>query len=549
MFTNLLIKSRDGSERIEVLKSPKALIGRGPENDIIISDLSVSRSHASIERVGQAYQIADLNSRHGVLVNGDRITDATVVKQGDRIQLGAVRVVVLPAVELTDSGFSMDPDSTATLEYDDVPLVTPQTSWDEISGDPHVDMDPVIWARFVAFLDAVSVNRHRPLPEVLESIIAHCMKIFRQSDRGCLMLLDKGKLTPKVAHHRNIGDGPVKISDTVVKRVVETRRSLLSYNAQVDFVSKSILEEGIFSVMCVPIVAENHILGVLYLDTAIPGKLFGQNDLELLTVFANASAAYIEHHMLLEDAIQRRILEEEMRKAAEIQQRLLALQAPEVPGYGVYLGNLPCFAAGGDYVDSMWCGKKLFLALGDVSGKGISAAMLTSTLQAAVHAQAMTSTDLSDIAGRVNSFMHQRTSSEKFATLFLGCLDADSGRLHYVNAGHCPPVVFRKDRDDPERLESTGLIIGAFSAASYEVEEAFLGPGDLMVVYSDGFFEQRSESGEEYGEDRLIRFLGEHRQLDLEELAQKLEEEVIQFAANADRQDDMTQLLVRRANL
>jgi serine phosphatase RsbU (regulator of sigma subunit) len=441
----------------------------------------------------------------------------------------------------------MDPDSTETLEYDDVPLVTPQTSWDEISGDPNVDMDPVIWARFVAFLDAVSVTRHRPLNEVLESIVAHCLKIFRQSDRGCLMLIEKGKLTPKVAHHRNTGAGPVRVSDTVVQRVLETRQSLLSYNAQVEFISKSILEEGVFSVMCVPIVAENKILGVLYLDTASPGKLFRQSDLELLTVFANASAAYIEHHLLLEDAIQRRILEEEMRKAAEIQQRLLALQAPDVPGYGVHLGNLPCFAAGGDYVDSMWCGEKLFLALGDVSGKGIPAAMLTSTLQAAVHAQAMTATDLSEIAGRVNSFLHQRTSSEKFATLFLGCLDANSGLLHYVNAGHCPPVLFRKDREEPERLKSTGLIIGAFSTASYEVEEALLGPGDLMVIYSDGFFEQRSDSGEEYGEDRLIRFLSEHRQLDLDQLANRLEEEVIQFAASADRQDDMTQLLIRRS--
>jgi len=362
------------------------------------------------------------------------------------------------------------------------------------------------------------------------------------------MLVENGEPVPRVACHRSTGNGPVRVSSTVVRRVLETRQSVLSYNAQLDFETRSVMEEGIFSMMCVPIIAENDTLGILYLDTASPGKLFRQGDLELLTVFSNASAAYIEHHLLLEEAIQRRILEEEMRKAAEIQRRLLALRAPDVPGYGIHLGNLPCYAAGGDYVDSMWCGEKLFLALGDVSGKGLSAAMLTSTLQAAVHAQAVTSTNLSDIAFRVNDFLHQRTSSEKFATLFLGCLEAESGRLSYVNAGHCPPIVFRRDRDEPERLDSTGLIIGAFPNSSYDVAEARLGPGDLMVVFTDGFSEQHSVSGEEYGEDRLVDFLRKRRNFDLPSLGKAMEEEVMRFADSVHQHDDMTQLLVRRAD-
>lgn len=546
--TKLLVRTRDGAERIEELNRETTSIGRGPENDILISDLSVSRRHARMARAGKGFEIVDLDSLHGVVVNGRRIIAPTFINRGDQIQLGAVCLEVLSSVELTDSGFDLDPDSTATLEHDQVPVVTPESSWDEISGDPEFQMDPVIWARFLAFLDAVAVIRHRPIAEVLESIVAHCFKIFRQADRVCLMLVENGEPVPKVACHRNTGNGPVRVSSTAVRRVLENRQSLLSYNAQLEFETKSVMEEGIFSMMCVPIIAENETLGILYLDTGVPGKLFCQGDLELLTVFSNASAAYIEHHLLLEEAIQRRILEEEMRKAAEIQRRLLALQAPEVPGYGIHLGNLPCYAAGGDYVDSMWCGEKLFLALGDVSGKGLAAAMLTSTLQAAVHAQAITSTNLSDIAFRVNDFLHQRTASEKFATLFLGCLEADSGRLTYVNAGHCPPIVFRRDRDEPERLDSTGLIIGAFPNVSYDVAVAHLRPGDLMVVFTDGFSEQLSGSGEEYGEDRLVDFLRKRRNFDLPSLGKALEEEVMRFADSVRQHDDMTQLLVRRAD-
>lgn len=544
--TNLLVRDRSGSERIETLKSGSTSIGRGPENDILISDLSVSRSHARIDQSGESFLIVDVDSRHGVVINGKRISKPTIIKQGDRIELGRVCIEVLTSVELTDAAFRMDPDSTATLEYDRVPLVTPDTSWDEISGDPNLQIDPVIWAKFVSFLDAVSIARPRPLTEVLESIVAHCLKIFGQADRVCLILIEKEQPVPKVACQRNSSMGPVRVSQTVIRKVIETRKSFLSYNAQVEFVTKSVMEEGIFSLLCVPIIAEDITLGVLYLDTSAPGKLFNRNDLELLTIFANASAAHIEYHLLLEEAIRRRILEEEVRKAAEIQRRLLALCAPEVPGYGIHLGNIPCYAAGGDYVDTLWCGEKLFLALGDVSGKGIPAAMLTSTLQAAVHAQAMTSTDLSDIACRVNAFLHQRTSSEKFATLFLACLNADSGQLSYVNAGHCPPVILRRNRTAPERLGSTGLIIGAFPGSSYTVSETWLEPGDLLVVFTDGFFEQASPKGEEYGEDRLIEFLSQHRDSDLLSLAKELEADVMRFADDAEQQDDMTQLLVKR---
>jgi len=546
--TDLLIRSPSGSERIESLNSASTTIGRGPDNDILISDLSVSRTHARVDRIGGRYQISDLDSRHGVIVNEEKITEPTFVSHGDQIRLGAVSIDVLTGIELTDSGFSMDPDSTATLRYDQVPFVTPQTSWDEISLESKLQMNPVIWARFVAFLDAVSVTQHRPLTQVLESTVSHCLKIFRQADRACLILSEKRGPSPQVAQCRQKtgSEKSVRVSNTVVSQVIESRRSLVSYNAQADFESNSIVKEGIFSLMCVPIIAENKTLGVLYLDTASPGKVFNQSDLELLTVFSNASAAYIEHHLLLEEAIQRRILEEEMRKAAAIQRRLLALRAPEVPGYGIHLGNLPCFAAGGDYVDTMWCGERLFLALGDVSGKGIPAAMLTSTLQAAVHAQAVTSTNLSEIASRVNAFLHQRTSSEKFATLFLGCLDVESGRLTYVNAGHCPPVLFRQNVDEPERLSSTGMIIGAFPDVPYPVAETVLSPGDLMVIFTDGFFEQPSASGAEFGEDRLIRFLVEHRPSALPLLAKGLEDEVMRFADEVEQQDDMTQLLVKR---
>ncbi len=343
----------------------------------------------------------------------------------------------------------------------------------------------------------------------------------------------------------------MEVSQTVVQQVATTRDSVMSSNAQADqrlAAAQSVVMQGICSVMCVPLVSDEEVLGVLYVDTHSPIQTFTSAHLKIFTALGNIAAGHIMRQRLMTENIRQRVLDEQMRAAADTQQRLLQVELPDVPGYSFHLDNRPCLECGGDYVDLLQCGDQLLLVLGDVCGKGIGAALLMATLQAGVHAQAQASSDVLEITRRVNAYLHQHTSPDKFVTLFLACLDPASGRLTYVNAGHDPPLVARQGQTTPERLPSTGLLVGAVDDVLYqaEVAETMLAPGDMLVVFTDGLHEPESPTGEAFGEERLIGFLMEHRHRPAGEMADATVDAVLEFAADHAQQDDMTQLIVKR---
>jgi serine phosphatase RsbU (regulator of sigma subunit) len=540
-----------GTLRQEPLTGPAVRIGRGLENEISISDPSVSRQHAILEAVTGGYTIRDLGSRNGVLVNGRRIDGPTFIGAHDEIQLGDVILKLQGGPEVTLSDAPLDRNDTTYIAYDpELKLSTTVLLAPE--GEESPDRPgPEALMTFLQEMTNV-VLAARPTDEVLEEIVRQLLTILPQADRACLILYEgaTADLTPRVARHRSGKAARMVVSRTIVRRVVETLDSVLSENAQEDqrFAgTKSLVVQGTFSVMCVPLAVEGKAIGALYVDTLFPHKRFKPDELRFFSTLGNLAAGHIHRQQLLEEAIQNRARERELEQAAATQRRLLAVPPVDRKGYRFHVTHRPCLEVGGDYMDLIDCGDGgVFLAIGDVCGKGLGAALLLSTVQATVRAEVRAGGGPRTIGQRVNAHLFASTEPDKFVTLFLAHLDPASGRLTYANAGHDPPILLRAGTDAYEQLGATGLIAGIMDDAPLDEATIDLRPGDLLFAYTDGLREAQAPGGEEFGEERLIASLRVHRDLPAEELATVLDQEVLRFSGGAEQQDDMTQLLVQR---
>jgi serine phosphatase RsbU (regulator of sigma subunit) len=335
---------------------------------------------------------------------------------------------------------------------------------------------------------------------------------------------------------------------------MEERVSLLLPNVLEDVRFKSedsILASGIRTAMCAPLwftatgEGKDSVIGLVYVDSLQHSHAFTEDDLRVLTALANVAAAKIENVRLLEESLEKRRMEEDMRMAAEIQTGLLPREAPRLAGWDLAGCNRPCRTVGGDYYDFAIEGGRLLLALGDVSGKGTGAALLMTVLRAAVRAH-WTEPHLAEAVARINRTVCQNVPSSKYVTFFLAALDPATGRLHFVNAGHNPPLLVRAG-GEVETLSDGGLVLGMFENVVYDGGHVDLRAGDTLVVYSDGVTETWDPDGEEFGEESLRALAVRNRTLAAEELQAAILREIERFEAGARATDDRTIVVLKRA--
>ncbi len=244
------------------------------------------------------------------------------------------------------------------------------------------------------------------------------------------------------------------------------------------------------------------------------------------------------------------LLTEQLRIAKEVQSQLFPQILPKVSNLD-YLGV--CRTArevGGDYFDFLQLQpEQLCLAVGDISGKGISAALLMANLQAILRSRApLHGGSLDELVGDINRLMHDTTDGSKFATLFCGVFDGVQRRLRYVNAGHCCPVVVHSGINGGPKfgfLEPTGTIVGMFRDSEYSEASVQLDPGDMLVVYTDGITEAFNSENEEYGEERLMNLLEAAAELDPTDLRDRILDEVRTHSGDSPQYDDQTLVLAR----
>jgi sigma-B regulation protein RsbU (phosphoserine phosphatase) len=253
---------------------------------------------------------------------------------------------------------------------------------------------------------------------------------------------------------------------------------------------------------------------------------------------------------LLRESQEKSRMESELEIARQVQRQLFPASPPEVRGLKLYGMWKAARSVSGDYYDFLRLGdERVGMVLGDVSGKGISAALLMAAIQSGLRAQfyhgAAESPPLATAAalGRLNAQLYENTPREKYVTLFFAEYDAPTRKLAYTNAGHLPPFLFR--RGGVERLRTGGTVVGLFPACTYEQAEVQLEPSDLLLAFTDGLSEPENAYGEEFGEERVLSVALHALHAPLEVLAEEIYRSVGDWTGSSELQDDMTLLLAR----
>lgn len=284
-------------------------------------------------------------------------------------------------------------------------------------------------------------------------------------------------------------------------------------------------------------------------DFDTPTVVPNEDELGDLAIAFNEMAAAVKRGR--DEAIAREQLERELRIAREIQERLLPHAMPQIPGFEISGTSLPSQQVGGDYFDflDMESGH-LGIAIADVSGKGIPAALLMANLQASLHGQAAETGDISKVVSRMNNLLARFTDSHMFATFFYGLLDRGRRALTYVNAGHNPPFHFHAD-GSYERLGPGGLLIGFLPDQSYEQKTFDILPGEVLVFFTDGITEAvragpRTDGDKHFGEDRLIQVIRRNLSRRASGIQEAVLEAVAAHTAGAPQSDDITLVVIKR---
>lgn len=269
-------------------------------------------------------------------------------------------------------------------------------------------------------------------------------------------------------------------------------------------------------------------------------------DFNFLQSLGNLAILSIQKTLFLEERIEKEKLEEEINIAKKIQKGLFPETLPNIPNLDLAAKNIPSQQVGGDYYDIVETPDKNFItAIGDVTGKGIPAALLMANLQSMLHVLLPVDITLGEATGRINNLIYENTPSDKFITFFWAKYFHEESRLKYINAGHNPPLLLRKTRNDFEELSEGGLILGAMpSFTPYAETDITLNKGDIVVMYTDGVTETFNRNGEEYGEDKLQQLILESRTQSAGELLDAIVQDVRNFNAGK-LADDLTLIVIR----
>ncbi len=300
------------------------------------------------------------------------------------------------------------------------------------------------------------------------------------------------------------------------------------------------------SLLCVPLLVKNRLVGILAVFNKKDNKEFTEDDKRLLSIIAAQSGQILENARLYEQEKSMFEMQEQVRLASKIQLDLLPKKFPEIPGYEIAGKSIPAQLVGGDYFDFIPMeNDQIAVCLGDVSGKGLPASLLMANLQATLRGQTLVNTSAKDCIIRSNKLLFESTSDEKFATLFYGILDTKQHQLRFCNAGHDNPYLF-SDGTEPRRLKTGGIVLSIMEQFPFQEETIPFAPGDILVIYSDGITEAMNAHQEQFGDENLGKLLAESRNLSAPELIDAIIAAAKKHAGSWPQSDDMTLVVVKR---
>ena len=540
----------------------RVTLGRSARNDLCIPDPFASRVHAEVRREGDEYFLQDLGSANGTLYNGQTVEGTVPLTAGGRIQIGETEIIFDDGTYNSSMGATMITDNTGSMPEATIALAsgdrTTSGLLEAIEG-ARTKPEEIVAARsakegdLLALISKVGVTllASTTLHATLEQIVSLVFEAV-PADRCLIMLRDAGSEELRVAVARlrdRVGEvGEIRVSRNVLDEVVMRGNAVLTSDAQHDprFASGTVVLQGIRSVLAVPLGVSEQVFGIIYADSPIADGRFTEDHLKLLTTLASVASIRVENARLAEARLQQERLERELQLAMEIQQRFQPAAPPHVQGYELQGISFPCYEIGGDYYDFIKREDgRLVIALGDVSGKGTAAALLMSSLHAAIHAHSGSHNTLVATIAAVNRYLADNIPPNRFVTLFYAELDPDTGALSFLNAGHNPPLIVHS-AGTVEQLASGGLPLGIKPNADFREGRSHMQMGDVLVIYSDGVTEATSPSGEEFGSTRLYEVVSRNIDASAAGIRDRIESALTKFSQGTQAADDITLVIVKR---
>lgn len=392
-------------------------------------------------------------------------------------------------------------------------------------------------------LMAKSIDRQELLQKILDLLgrVVHF-------DAGGIFVIDKdsdevGQILTRGYDPAVQDDLRLKIGQGLVGHVAQTGElvNVPDVTADARYVNARLETR---SALVVPIEMRGRRLGVFNLESSRKAA-YDPNDEWLLQAFANQAAIALDRATLLDQLLQDRRLREQLAVARTIQQSFLPHEAPSIPGYDIAGVNFPSEKVGGDYfdfvpiVDGQWG-----LAIADVSGKGIPAALIMAGFRASLIAEIRNNYSIRTVFRKVNNLLKEMTATDNFVTAFYGVLDAHNRVLTFSNGGHNPPMLFRPG-EELIRLKDGGPLMGVLRDAKYEERPLWLHAGDTLVLFTDGVTEATDRGGDEFGEARLIELVRHNGHESAHDLCHRIHEAVLDFAGAESTVDDITLVVIK----
>jgi serine phosphatase RsbU (regulator of sigma subunit)/pSer/pThr/pTyr-binding forkhead associated (FHA) protein len=532
MATLVMLQGPDVGTEFPLKEAP-SIIGRLEEADIHLPSRGVSRRHAQIWPEAGAYFIEDLGSHHGTLVNGRPLAGRQRLQDGDQVTVGKYVF-----------GFQASAQTGTILEQVDASISNATL----FAEHPEKKLQSIL-------LLAQHLGQTLDLEPLLDKLLQNLLQLFPLADRGLVVLCEDDRLVMRARRTRQSGEADFSYSRTVIRKAIEVGRGILSEDIHADeqfTITSTLNAVDATSLLCVPLIGhDGRPLGAIQLDCQRAGRAFNAEHLHLLTTVSLMAAVVVENVALNALRVRAESLRRDLALGREIQFGFLPTDFTPPPGCNceIYANIHPAKEVSGDLYDffPLDDGRLAFL-VGDVSDKGVPAAMFMVKVQTLVrHLAAMTQSPAETLA-RLNAALAQNNPSSMFVTLVYGLFDGRSGNVVLASCGHPRPLLRHADGKVEELAMPVGRLLGCFEADPGAVDVPLtLAPGQTLILYSDGYTEASAPGSAMLGLEPLKNVLGgAQTQLPLPACAESARQLIERFTGGGDLQDDLTLLLLRR---
>lgn len=535
-MAELLITLASGQRIHHRLGPQPAVIGRDAGCDISIDDPSASRRHARFSPTPGGFLVEDLGSKNGTLVN-DRPASSHLLEHGDRVTVGSA-VAVYREAEL--------PSSQSVVVTDDLPE-SHATRY--VSREQQLLLSQQRLQMIYELSERLTTLQNQT--QLLQNALTICFDML-QFERGAIGIRRRDGRTLDWPVVRNLGgaQGELLISRTLLRRALEygERAIFTDDGSSTTDPTVSMVQQGIRSAMCVPLVHRDQTLGVIYGDRVSTSASYTNEDIDFLAGIAQQVSIGLINCRLVEDQEEMIRLNHGMDLARVIQTGLFPTTLPVRPTFKVAAVNDPGDRISGDYYDvieladgRVWC------LIADVTGEGVPAALLMANLQAAVRVTVEGTDDPGVLLEIWNRLICRNTDSTKFITCLLALVDPASGIIRLASAGHCAPLIIRPEGQELEELKvEPSYPLGIIEDTRYPTTMVEAGAGPFVLFsYTDGVIEAMSGDDETFGLDRLRETLTELQELNPPALVKQVRKHVARFTGDAKQSDDITLLAAR----